>query len=97
MQPPIHRWLTDLEHTACGHRRPRVRRRPLVVRGWPDVTCKRCLGSIHFKLEQWQRQQPGSPGEPQGHPRRGGADPHTRAADTLTAPLLRIPSARTHR
>ena len=51
MLHPIHRWLTDLEHTACGLRCPRV------VRGWQDVTCQRCLGSIHFKLEQLQRQQ----------------------------------------
>ncbi len=93
MLHPIHCWLTDLEHTACGQRRPRVLRRPLVVRGWPDVTCKRCLGSIHSKLEQLQRQQPGSPGEPQCHPRRGRDDPHHRAADTLTSASLRIPSA----
>ena len=68
MLHPIHRWLTDLEHTACGLRRTRGRRRPLVVRGWPDVTCQRCLGSIHFKLEQLQRQPPGRPAEPQGPP-----------------------------
>jgi len=55
----IHRWLTDLEHTACGQGRTRGLRRPLIVRGWQDVTCKRCLGSIHAKLEQLQRQQPG--------------------------------------
>ena len=61
---PIHRWLTDLEQTACGQRRAYGLRRPLVVRGWQDVTCKRCLGSIHAKLEQLQRQQPGSQGEP---------------------------------
>jgi hypothetical protein len=91
MPQRIHRWLTDLEHTACGHRRP------LVVRGWPDVTCKRCLRSIHGKLEQLQRQQPGSPGEPQGHPRCGGAAPPTRAVETLASPLLRIPCTRTHR
>ena len=24
MLHPIHRWLTDLEHTACGLRRPHV-------------------------------------------------------------------------
>ena len=47
----IHRWLTDLEHTACGLRRPHA------VRGWREVTCQRCLGSIHAKLAQWQRQQ----------------------------------------
>ena len=52
---PIHRWLTDLEHTACGLRRTRGRRGPLVVRGWSDVTCQRCLSSIHAKLEQLQR------------------------------------------
>src|SRR5882672_7439573 len=40
----IHRWLTDLEHTACGLRRPHA------VRGWREVTCQRCLGSIHAKL-----------------------------------------------
>jgi len=42
----IHRWLADLEHTACGLRRPHV------VRGWQEVTCQRCLGSIHAKLTQ---------------------------------------------
>ena len=75
MPQPTHRWLTNLEHTACGHRGPRGLRRRLVVRGWPDVTCQRCLGSIHGKLAQWQRQQPESPGGPPCHPRRGGADP----------------------
>jgi len=64
MRQPIHRWLTDLEHTACGQRRTHGLRRPLVVRGWQDVTCQRCLGSIHSKLAQLQRQQPGSQGEP---------------------------------
>ena len=68
MRPPVHRWLTDLEQTACGQRQTPNRRRPLVVRGWPDVTCQRCLGSIHFKLEQLQRQPPGRPAEPQGPP-----------------------------
>jgi len=47
----IHRWLIDLEHTACGLRHPHA------VRGWREVTCQRCLGSIHAKLAQWQRQQ----------------------------------------
>jgi hypothetical protein len=64
MLQAIHRWLTDLEHTACGQRRTRGLQDPLVVRGWQDVTCKRCLGSIHYKLAQLQRQLPGSPGEP---------------------------------
>jgi hypothetical protein len=68
MRHPIHRWLTDLEHTACGQRRPHGPRRPLVVRGWQDVTCKRCLSSIHWKLAQLQRQRPESPGAPQGTP-----------------------------
>ena len=80
MRQPIHRWLTDLEHTACGQRRTHGLRRPLVVRGWQDVTCQRCLGSIHFKLEQLQRQPPGSPAEPQGHPHRGHEDPPRRVA-----------------
>ena len=56
MPHSIHRWLTDLEHTACGLRRPHA------VRGWREVTCQRCLGSIHAKLAQWQRQQPESHG-----------------------------------
>ena len=56
MPHSIHRWLTDLEHTACGLRRPHA------VRGWREVTCQRCLGSIHAKLVQWQRQQPASHG-----------------------------------
>jgi hypothetical protein len=60
MLQPIHRWLTDLEQTACGQRRTHGLRRPLVVRGWQAVTCKRCLGSIHWKLAQLQCQQPGS-------------------------------------
>jgi hypothetical protein len=64
MPKPIHRWLTDLEQTACGQRRTRGLRYPLVVRGWQHVTCKRCLGSIHYKLDQLQRQQPGSQGYP---------------------------------
>jgi hypothetical protein len=54
----IHRWLTDLEHTACGLRRPHA------VRGWREVTCQRCLGSIHAKLAQWQRQPPEIPRAP---------------------------------
>ena len=83
MLHPIHRWLTDLEHTACGQRRTPGRRRPLVVRGWQDVTCQRCLGSIHCKLEQLQHQPPGSSAEPQGHPRRGYDDPHQHAAAIL--------------
>jgi hypothetical protein len=65
----IHRWLTDLEHTACGLRRPHA------VRGWREVTCQRCLGSIHAKLAQWQRQPPASHHEPQGHFRQSGGDP----------------------
>jgi hypothetical protein len=90
----IHRWLTDLEHTACGQRRPHGWRRPLVVRGWPDVTCKRCLGSIHCKLAQLQRQQPGSPGEPQRHPRRGHNDPHRHAAAIMPFPSRRFSQGR---
>ena len=86
MLHPIHRWLTDLEHTACGLWRTRDRRRPLVVRGWPDVTCQRCLGSIHAKLAQLLRQPPGSRGEPQGRPRRGRDDPRWRAAARLPVP-----------
>jgi len=70
----IHRWLADLEHTACGLRRPHV------VRGWQEVTCQRCLGSIHAKLAQLQRQQPASYHEPQGHLRQGGEAPGRRAA-----------------
>jgi hypothetical protein len=54
----IHRWLTDLEHTACGLRRPHA------VRGWREVTCQRCLGSIHAKLAQLQRQPPEIPRAP---------------------------------
>jgi hypothetical protein len=72
MLQPIHRWLTDLEQTACGQRRTHGLRRPLVVRGWQAVTCKRCLGSIHWKLAQLQCQQPGSQEEPQGHSRQSG-------------------------
>lgn len=86
MLQPIHRWLTDLEHTACGLGRTRGRRRPLVVRGWPDVTCQRCLGSIHAHLARLLRQPPGSPGEPQGHPHRDREDPHRRAAAMLPVP-----------
>jgi hypothetical protein len=65
----IHRWLTELEHTACGLQRPRV------VRGWQEVTCQRCLGSIHAKLAQLQRQQSESHHEPRGHPRQGWRGP----------------------
>ena len=93
----IHRWLTDLEQTACGQRRRHGQRRPLVVRGWPDVTCQRCLGSIHWKLEQLQRQQPGSPGEPPGHPRRGHDDPRQRAAAILPFRVRRSSQGRTQR
>ena len=83
MPHSIHRWLTDLEHTACGLRRPHA------VRGWREVTCQRCLGSIHAKLAQWQRQQPASHREPQGHARQSGGDPVTRVAARLPArPLL---------
>ena len=89
MPHPIHRWLTDLEQTACGQRRTPNRRRPLVVRGWPDVTCQRYLGSIHGKLEQLQRQPPESPGEPQGHPRRGPEDPYRRVAALMPFPEWR--------
>ena len=53
----IHRWLTDLEHTACGLRRPRGA-------GVAEVTCQRCLGSIHAKLAQLQRQPPEIPPRP---------------------------------
>ena len=69
MPHSIHRWLTDLEHTACGLRRPHA------VRGWREVTCQRCLGSIHAKLAQWQHQQPESPRALQGHFRPSGGDP----------------------
>jgi hypothetical protein len=97
MWQPIHRWLTDLEQTACGQRRTPGRRRPLVVRGWQDVTCQRCLGSIHWKLAQLQRPQPGSPGEPQGHSRHGPADPRRRAAAILPFPARRSSHGRAHR
>jgi len=63
----IHRWLTDLEHTACGLRRPHA------VRGWREVTCQRCLGSIHAKLAQLQPSE--RPHEPQGHSHQRGAAP----------------------
>jgi hypothetical protein len=75
----IHRWLTDLEHTACGLRRPHA------VRGWREVTCQRCLGSIHAKLAQWQQQPPESPRAPQRHSRQSGGAPGTRLAALLTA------------
>jgi len=55
LHPSIHRWLTDLEHTACGLRRPHA------VRGWREVTCQRVLQHIHAKLAQLQRQPPASP------------------------------------
>lgn len=97
MLQPIHRWLTDLEHTACGQRRAPGLRRPLVVRGWPDVTCKRCLGSIHCKLEQLQRQQPGSQGEPQGPARRGSDDLRRRAAAIMPFPARWPAPGRPHR
>ena len=90
MPHSIHRWLTALEHTACGLRYPRI------VRGWQDVTCQRCLGSIHCKLEQLQRQPPGSQGEPQGHPRHGHNDPHRRAAALMPFPARRPSHGRTH-
>jgi hypothetical protein len=80
----IHRWLTELEHTACGLRHPHV------VRGWLEVTCQRCLHSIHAKLEQLQRQPPGSPGAPQGDPRQGGEDPGRRFCQRL------LPGIRDH-
>ena len=80
MPHSIHRWLADLEHTACGLRRPHV------VRGWLEVTCQRCLGSIHAKLAQLQSQQPASHHEPQGHPRQGGEAPGSRAAALRAAP-----------
>ena len=83
MPHSIHRWLTDLEHTACGLRRPHA------VRGWQEVTCQRCLGSIHAKLAQWQRQQPASSRELQGHSRQSGGAPGTRIAALMPArPLL---------
>ena len=97
MRQPIHRWLTDLEHTACGQRRTHGLRRPLVVRGWQDVTCQRCLGSIHWKLAQLQRQQPGSQEAPQGHPSRGHDDPRWRAAAIMPFPSRRPSHGRTHR
>ena len=97
MRHPIHRWLTDLEQTACGQRRTPSRRRPLVVRGWQDVTCQRCLGSIHGKLEQLQRQQLESPGAPQGHPRRGHDDPRQRAAAIMPFPARQSSQGRTQR
>jgi len=65
----IHRWLTELEHTACGLERPRV------VRGWQEVTCQRCLGSIHAKLAQLQRQPSERHHEPQGHAPQSGEAP----------------------
>ena len=86
MPHSIHRWLTDLEHTACGLRRPHV------VRGWQDVTCQRCLGSIHAKLAQLQRQLPESPRAPQGHSRQSGGDPVTRIAALMTARTLLLPA-----
>jgi hypothetical protein len=66
-------------HSACGLRRPHA------VRGWREVTCQRCLGSIHAKLAQVQRQQPESHHEPQGHSRQSGGAPVTRIAALLTA------------
>jgi hypothetical protein len=65
----IHRWLTELEHTACGLERPRV------VRGWQEVTCQRCLGSIHAKLVKLQRQPSESHHAPQGHSPQSGEAP----------------------
>ena len=97
MRQPIHRWLTDLEQTACGQRRTHGLRRPLVVRGWQAVTCKRCLGSIHWKLAQLQCQQPGSQEEPQGHPCRGHDDPRWRAAALRPFPARRPSPGRTPR
>ena len=97
MLQPIHRWLTDLEQTACGQRRTHGQRRPLVVRGWQDVTCQRCLGSIHWKLAQLQRQQPESLGEPQGDSRRGHEDPRRRAAAILPFPARGSFHGRIHR
>ena len=82
MPHSIHRWLTDLEHTACGLRRPHA------VRGWREVTCQRCLGSIHAKLAQLQHQQPESPREPQGHSRQSSGDSVTRIAALMTARTL---------
>ena len=93
MRQPIHRWLTDLEHTACGLRPHQGRRRPLVVRGWQDVTCQRCLGSIHGKLEQLQHQQPGSQEEPQGHPcRLTFMDRRDQHVTSLTLSLFHTPT-----
>jgi hypothetical protein len=75
----IHRWLTELEHTACGLERPHV------VRGWPEVTCQRCLGSIHAKLVQLQRQPSERPHAPQGHaPPSGEAPGQLQHAGALT-------------
>ena len=84
MPHSIHRWLTDLEHTACGLRRPHA------VRGWREVTCQRCLDSIHAKLAQLQRQQPASPREPPDHSRQSGGDPVTRIAARLPARTLSL-------
>ena len=59
------------------------------VRGWREVTCQRCLGSIHAKLVQWQPPPPESPRAPQRHSRQSGGAPGTRLAALLTArPLL---------
>ena len=88
MPHSIHRWLTELEHTACGLRRPHV------VRGWQDVTCQRCLGSIHAKLAQLQHQQPGSPGAPQGYPHRVYDDPHWQTAAIMPLPARRFSQGR---
>jgi len=97
MLQPIHRWLTELEQTACGQRRTHGQRRPLVVRGWQDVTCQRCLGSIHWKLAQLQRQQPESLGESQADSRRGHDDPRRRAAAILPFPARGAFHGRIHR
>jgi hypothetical protein len=84
-----HRWLTDLEHTACGLRRPHA------VRGWREVTCQRCLGSIHAKLVQWQQQPPA---RPSGIPARAAVPRATRLAALLTArPLLLLARGQRHR
>ena len=78
----IHRWLTELEHTACGLEHPRV------VRGWQKVTCQRCLGSIHANLAQQLLQPSERPHAPQGHVPPSGKAPgqpeHTRARMRLS-------------
>ena len=54
---------------TCGLKRPRV------VRRWQEVTCQRCLGSIHAKRVQLQRQPSERPHAPQGHSPQSGEAP----------------------